>query len=294
MGDGASGMQAGGDGGNDSSGSHADAQSVLRGASGAGVGDEGPGSGAADTSGGGGGSALAGSALSSGGAGVALHAAHVAAVAAVLDAAGEAAGGALGGGDDAGGDDAGGALDGAHDDAGTLDGTHNEAGGTLDGAAAADEDDATPADDDDGQPRYDESLPDGGTVRRRRRSVLEGDELPEAQKDEATCQVRALRCCGVCEEGARVCEHEEVASLPSHRIKSGYIILTEMEDVNLIEDFQKWRSEQRLRDAALRLSASRRLERERERYHRNRDARLAYAKEYYRCKKEAAAKNVKN
>jgi hypothetical protein len=63
-----------------------------------------------------------------------------------------------------------------------------------------------------------------------------------------------------------------------------------MEDANLIEDFQKWRSEQRLRDAALRLSALRRLERERERYHRNRDARLAYAKEYYLSKKEAAAK----
>jgi len=65
-------------------------------------------------------------------------------------------------------------------------------------------------------------------------------------------------------------------------------------DESLIKDFQLWRVEQRARDAALRASALKRLERERERYHRNRDARLAYAKEYYVSKKAAAAKNAKN
>ena len=67
-----------------------------------------------------------------------------------------------------------------------------------------------------------------------------------------------------------------------------------MTDENLLADFQMWRVQQRVRDAALRASALKRLEQERERYHRNRDARLAYAKEYYHSKKRAAAKNAKN
>ena len=83
----------------------------------------------------------------------------------------------------------------------------------------------------------------------------------------------------------------------SSSIKKIYIILSDQmshNDESLIADFQLWRKEQRVRDAALRASALRRLEQGRERYHRNRDARLAYAKEYYVSKKAAAAKNAKS
>lgn len=38
-------------------------------------------------------------------------------------------------------------------------------------------------------PRYDESLPSGGVVRRRRRSIMEGDELTADKKDEAMAMV---------------------------------------------------------------------------------------------------------
>ena len=52
-------------------------------------------------------------------------------------------------------------------------------------------------------------------------------------------------------------------------------------DEILISEFQAWRAEQRQRDAELRASAVRRRERERERYQRNREASLAYARDFY-------------
>ena len=55
----------------------------------------------------------------------------------------------------------------------------------------------------------------------------------------------------------------------------------------LISEFQAWRAEQRQRDAELCASAVRRRERKRERYGRNREARLAYARDYYAARKAA-------
>ena len=49
-------------------------------------------------------------------------------------------------------------------------------------------------------------------------------------------------------------------------------------DEILISEFQAWRAE---RDAELRASAVRRREQERERYQRNREASLAYARDFY-------------
>ena len=62
-------------------------------------------------------------------------------------------------------------------------------------------------------------------------------------------------------------------------------------DEILLSEFQAWRAEQRQRDAELRASAVRRRERERERYQRNREARLAYARDYYAARKAASVKN---
>ena len=54
-------------------------------------------------------------------------------------------------------------------------------------------------------------------------------------------------------------------------------------DEILIIEFQAWRAE---RDAELRASAVRRRERERERYQRNCEARLAYARDFYSARKQ--------
>ena len=63
---------------------------------------------------------------------------------------------------------------------GNADDSHGEGGGHED---VVEGDASSPV-----GPRYDETLPDGGYVRRRRRSVMEGDELPPEKKDEGMAQ----------------------------------------------------------------------------------------------------------
>ena len=53
--------------------------------------------------------------------------------------------------------------------------------------------------------------------------------------------------------------------------------------------YELWRADQRKRDEALCASALRRLARERDRYQRNREARLAYARTYYAARKAKQA-----